>query len=339
MKTIFRSIIFFTIIFSFAALSGLFYIEWQIHRSFNESEGTRQFVITEGQGVKEIASNLRKEGFIRDAWYFEVYVWGEKREKDFKAGEFKLSPKINIPEIVRVLTGKPEPKEIDITIIEGWDRQDIDQYLAGLKLIERDDFIVATRSFKDSIFADHFKASPESSLEGFLFPDTYRVYKDQAVEDLLRKMLANFQKKVGPDLLTEIERQGKNLDDVLILASIVEKESASEEEMPRIAGVFYNRLEWNRFLESDATVNYVTGKKLRQPTLEDVQTDSRYNTYHYKGLPPGPICNPGLAAVRAAIYPEETDYLYFLHPEGQPTVFSKNLQEHNLNKQKYLNHQ
>ncbi|MDD5626605.1 MAG: endolytic transglycosylase MltG [Patescibacteria group bacterium] len=336
MKTIFRSVIFFTILFLFAALSGLLYIEWQIHRSFNESEGTRQFAIAEGQGVKEIAGNLQKEGFIRDAWYFEVYVWTEKREKDFKAGEFKLPPKINIPETVRVLTGKPEPKEIDITIIEGWDRQDIDQYLAGLKLIERDDFIVATRGFKDSIFADRFEAPPESSLEGFLFPDTYRVYKDQAAVDLLKKMLANFQKKVGSDLLVEIERQGKSLYDILIMASIVEKESANEEEMPKIAGVFYNRLELDRSLESDATVNYVTGKKSRQPTLEDVQMDSRYNTYRYKGLPPGPICNPGLAAIRAAIYPEETDYLYFLHPEGQPVVFSKNLQEHNLNKQKYL---
>lgn len=336
MKQTLRIIIIFIVLFSFAALSGLLYIEWQIHRSFNESEGTRQFVITEGQGVKEIASNLQKDGFIRDPWYFEVYVWGEKREKNFKAGEFKLPPRINIPEIVRVLTGKPEPKEIDITIIEGWDRRDIDQYLAGLKLIERDDFIVATRSFKDSVFADHFKAPSESSLEGFLFPDTYRVYKDQAAEDLLRKMLENFQKKVGSDLLAEIEKQEKNLYDVLILASIVEKESANEEEMPRIAGVFYNRLELDRSLESDATVNYVTGKKSRQPTLEDVQMDSRYNTYRYKGLPPSPICNPGLAAIRAVIYPEETDYLYFLHPDGQPAVFSKNLQEHNINKQRYL---
>ncbi len=336
MKRIFKIAIFTLILICVICSSIWLYIDWQIHRSFNKSEGTRQFVVTEGQGVKEIARNLKEQGFIHNTWYFEIYVWEKNRKKDFKAGEFKLPSRINIPETVRILTGKPEPKEIEVTIIEGWDRQDIDQYLTRLNLIGSEDFIAATRDFQSSIFATHFQTPPASSLEGFLFPDTYRVYKDQAAVDLLQKMLENFQKKIGPDLLTDIEKQGKNLYDILIMASIVQKESASEEEMPRIAGIFYNRLNLDRFLESDATVNYVTGKKLRQATLEDIQIDSRYNTYRYRGLPPGPICNPGLAAIRAAIYPEETDYLYFLHPEGQPTVFSKNLQEHNLNKQKYL---
>jgi len=325
-------------IFILIILGGIlsfFYIRWQIFRPLNDDGTLHDFIIREGQGVKEIGQGLSDKSMIRGSWYFEVYVWYKRREADFQAGNFKVSSSMNIPAIVAILIGEPEPREVEITIIEGWDRREIDAYLANLELIRAGDFVAGTQNFEASILGGHYEAGQNASLEGFLFPDTYRIYKDTDLDEILEKMFANFQKKVNP-LLPEIENQGKNLYEILSMASIVEKESASREEMPIIAGVFYNRLQDEYFLESDATVNYVTGKGARRPSLEDLEADSPYNTYLNRGLPPGPICNPGLAAIRAAINPEDTDYYYFLHPEEGGTIFSKTLKEHNENKARYL---
>jgi UPF0755 protein len=175
------------------------------------------------------------------------------------------------------------------------------------------------------------------SFEGYLFPDTYIFSKKAAVEEIIQKMLDNFDKKITAEIQKEIARQDKNLEEIVNLASIVQQESTSSEEMAKIAGVFYNRLNIGMALQSDATINYITGKGMRQPLLEDTKIDSPYNTYKYKGLPPTPICNPGIEAIKAAIWPEQHDYFYFLHPLSSPTVFSKTLEEHNINKAKWLN--
>jgi len=332
MKKILFSIL---ILIILGGVSSFLYIEWQIYRPLNQDGTLHDFLIEEGQGVKEIGGGLTETGIIRSSWYFEVYVWQKKRQSDFQAGSFRVSSSMNIPEVVRVLTGDPEPEEMEITIIEGWNRHEIDTYLKDKDLINEGDFIEETDNFEASILGGHYEAGDSASLEGFLFPDTYRIYKDAKPGSILKKMLVNFQNKIDP-LLPDIEASGQDLYQIMIMASIVEKESASRDEMPLIAGVFYNRLDDDYFLESDATVNYVTGKGKRQPSFEDLEVDSFYNTYANRGLPPGPICNPGLAAIKAAINPENTDYYYFLHPEEGGTIFSKTLEEHNRNKAIYL---
>ncbi len=314
------------------------YIEWQIHRPLDQNSTLRPFTIAEGEGVKEIAARLEQENLIRGAWFFETYVWQEKIESRFKAGDFEIASAMNIPRIAEILIGKPIPREVEITIIEGWNRQEIDTYLAEKGLIPEGEFLKTTTEIKTSGLAEKYNLPPELSWEGFLFPDTYRVYEEATIEDILGKMIQNFEKKIGP-LLPEIDSEKQSLLSVLTLASIVEKESANTEEMPLIASVFVNRLASDRLLESDATVNFATGKKLRQPTLEDTQADSRYNTYMYKGLPPGPICNPSLAAIKAALDPADTDYLYFIHPAGQSAIFARNLEEHKQNRAQYLDNQ
>jgi UPF0755 protein len=153
---------------------------------------------------------------------------------------------------------------------------------------------------------------------------------------VVKKFLDNFDKRLTPVLREQISRQGKSIYEVIILASIVQQEAIGEEDMPLVAGVFANRLRIGMALESDATINYVTNKKDRQPLYEDLKVKSPYNTYLNRGLPPGPIANPGIEAIKAAINPAATDYLFFLHPLDGPTVFSKTLDEHNRNKAKYL---
>ncbi|MCX6796968.1 MAG: endolytic transglycosylase MltG [Candidatus Doudnabacteria bacterium] len=173
-------------------------------------------------------------------------------------------------------------------------------------------------------------------------------FSNKAGEELIKKALDNFCKKITPDMLSDIKARDLTLFDIITLASIIEKETGRnaitpqqkqmlDEERKIIAGIFYNRLNIGMALESDATINYITGRNNPSPTQEDLSVNSPYNTYKNKGLPPGPISNPSLSSIMAAIYPAQTDYFYFLHkqPSGE-AVFSKTFEEHVKNKFKYL---
>jgi UPF0755 protein len=187
------------------------------------------------------------------------------------------------------------------------------------------------------------------NYEGFLFPDTYRLGRDEGADVLVQKMLKNFESKFTDKMFADMQASGKNMKDVIILASIIEKEigrnkpSITDEDLVTMqkerelaASVFYNRLNIGMALESDATVNYVVGKTGGVPTLADVRTKSAYNTYLQRGLPPGPISNPGIGSIMAAIYPAQSDYLYFINKADGEAVFAKTLAEHNANIAKYL---
>jgi UPF0755 protein len=178
----------------------------------------------------------------------------------------------------------------------------------------------------------------EASLEGYLFPDTYYFSKEATAEGIIKKILNNTEEKIDADLLLEIEKNKKTIFESIILASMVEKEMARGSEAKLIAGVFQNRLDSDMLLQSDAPLTYILGDKEDQHSLKDLELDSPYNTYKYKGLPPGPISNPGLDAILAAINPEKSDYHFFLTAkEGgkKMTVFSKTFEEHVANRKKY----
>jgi UPF0755 protein len=185
-----------------------------------------------------------------------------------------------------------------------------------------------------SILADKPKSY---GLEGYLFPDTYRIFNQAPVLDVIEKMLGNLDAKFTPMMRADIARQGRTIYQVITLASIIEKEVRIAEDRKIVSGIFWNRLAIGQALGSDATLSYILGDKDAAHSIEQTKIDSPYNTYHYAGLPPGPICNPSLDAIIAAIYPAATDYYYFLtDPKSGKTIFSKTLEEHNRNKQKYL---
>ena len=307
-----------------------FYVLYQIKTPVSKSEYAQEIIIEKGDSIKIIGQKLEQADLIRGCFYFETYVW-LKNEKNLQAGEYIFRPSMPISEIVESLAcGKINRNDIKITIPEGFSVKQIDERLSQAGLIDQGDLInlkLSAISYLPSAI----------SFEGYLFPDTYIFSKKAAVEEIIQKMLDNFDKKITAEIQKEIARQDKNLEEIVNLASIVQQESTSSEEMAKIAGVFYNRLNIGMALQSDATINYITGKGKRQPLLEDTKIDSPYNTYKYKGLPPTPICNPGIEAIKAAIWPEQHDYFYFLHPLSSPTVFSKTLEEHNINKAKWLN--
>lgn len=274
---------------------------YQLKTSLSKSEEETIFIIEEGQGLKEIAGDLKTERIIKSRWVFIFYVWLRGKSKNLQAGEYSLNSAMSIPEIAKkLIQGKVIQDWVKVTIPEGWTNKQIEERLGKDLPME---------------------------LEGYLFPDTYYFEKDSSIEEIVKKMRDNFDKKTESLTVNS---------EIIILASIVQNEVNSVEDMSTVAGIFYNRLKLGMPLQSDATVNYVTGKKLRQPLIEDTKIESPYNTYLHPGLPPGPISNPGLDAIKATIYPEDTDYLYFLNPLDGETIFSKTFEEHNVNKKKYL---
>jgi len=300
------------------------------------------FTIESGQGVKEIAANLDSARLIAGGGFFEIYVWQNDLGSSLRAGEYELSPSMTIAEMVELFaTGEYGIKsnEIRVSIPEGFSNEEIIERMVEKDIIKENDTDLDNLDIglAEYDFLPDLN-SERDTLQGYLFPDTYNFYRGTSLEDVVGKMLDNFDRKLDEEMRQDIENSGKTINEVVILASIVEREAGNKEEMSTIASVFYNRLEIGQPLQSDATVNYVTGGGRAMPTFKDLEVDSPYNTYKYAGLPPTPICNPGLAAIRAAIYPDKTNYYYFLttQDEEQRTYFSKTYEEHLRNKAAYL---
>ena len=273
------------------------------------SEETKVFLVKKGQGAEEISNNLEEQDLIRYASFFRAYALMNDQADELIAGQYELSPSMNVPEILEKIVSGDRIKKI-ITIIEGWDLKDIEEYL-------KKEGIIITKSLAPT-------------LEGYLFPDTYEIYPEDGIKEIIEMMLANFDKKIRAEYQVELNSE------MIIMASIIEKEVPTLEDKRIVSGILWKRLDVGMPLQVDATINYITGKKTTEILQEELEIDSPYNTYKYKGLPPGPICNPGLESILAAIQPEESEYWFYLStPEGE-TIFSKTLKEHNIAKAKYL---
>ena len=299
------------------------------------SQSEKFFLIKKGEGLEEISSNLEKEGFIKSKFFFEAYLIFKKEAKNLKAGGYLLSTSMNIPEISRKFVSGEIAKE-EITVIEGWNLKDIAGYLEEKGIISSGEFLEITNSDFSKGY-DFLNDKPKNlGLEGYLFPDTYLVNRGFVVEEIIRMMLGNFNEKLTPDLREEIYLQKKTIFEIITMASLVEKEVKSAEDKKIVAGILWKRMEEGIPLQVDATIAYITGKKTTKISREETRIDSPYNTYKYKGLPLGPICNPGFESILSSVYYINSEYLYYLStPEGK-TIFSRTLEEHNIAKEKYL---
>ena len=315
-----------------------------INSPLNERGRDKVFVVSKGESVKDIGVNLYDSGLINSKIYFEIYIWRTKKEKDLQAGEYILNPKLNIKEIAETLFGgKTLSNERTIKIIEGWRLKDIDDYLKNEGISTGDNFAkLAESKISDWKFAglrpEFLSDAPGSAnLEGYLFPDTYRIFKDSSIEDIIKKMFDNFDKKLSSKMRADIKSQGKSIYSIITMASLIEKEVRTKKDMEVVSGIFWGRIKIGQPLQSDASLGYALGDKKISHSSAELKIDSPYNTYKYKGLPPAPICNPGLNAITAAIYPSDTKYNYFLtKPDTGEVVFSETYEEHLKNKNKYL---
>ncbi len=256
--------------------------------------------------------------------------------------------------------------ESKITLIEGWTNDEIFSYIEKQNVTTKPELLKAESNINASDYAFLQDKPKKADLQGFLFPDTYKVAKTGTADSILFKLLNTFEQKfslaasgsslkAGYYQLSGYENlnlknrvsSGLTVYDVVTLASIVERETGKpgenasssrlQTERQTVAGIFLNRLEAGQALQSDATVNFITKAGLASPTLDQTKIDSLYNTYKYTGLPPGPIGNPSYSSLYAVLHPIKSDYLYFLHSQPEGVIYyAKTLDEHNKNKAKYL---
>lgn len=249
----------------------------------------------------------------------------------------------------RILGRKPAPSPIvykeekTLRVIEGWRNSDISAALVKNGLGTADEFIQAQKDYDLSKFSFLADKPKSTDLEGYLYPDTYRVYASSTVSEIITKMLSNFDQKLTPKMRADIKAQGKTISEILTMASIIEKEApisyakGENQDAKIISGIFWRRIKSGQALQSCATLAYVIGVDKKQYSEADTKIDSPYNTYENRGLPPGPISNPGILAIEAAIYPTPSNYNYFLTPSNSKSIiYATTYEEHLRNKAKYL---
>ena len=308
----------------------------QLLAPVNPSGDPESFVIPLGEPPPLIASRLEESGLIHDAEAFITYLKYSGKDTTLQAGEYSLSPVLTPIELANVLQDAT-PSEVTFSIFPGWRIEEIAASIptSGLEF-SPEDFLTATSSYADRL-PTLTDLPNDRSLEGFLYPGSYRLPRETTADELIQIFVEQFSAHITPELLDGFQEQGLNIFEAVIIASIVERESVLSEEMPLIASVFLNRLAIGMLLEADSTVQYALGYNQTQGTWwtnplssGDLQYDSPYNTYLYPGLTPGPIANPEARALRAVAFPAQTPYYYFRAAcdDSGRHEFSETFEEH-----------
>jgi len=285
----------------------------------------KTIAIPQNASTSQIGALLEREGLVRHRLLFTTVVGVLNRSGSVKAGEYRLSPAMSLWEIIaRLLRG--EALLHAVTIPEGFTASQIASLLEERGLARKERFLALVA--EPSRFSFPFLPSGARNLEGYLFPDTYLLPRGVSEETIIRRMLQRFDEVVTQEMRERAQALGFSLHQIVTIASMIEREAKRPEERPLIARVIYNRLERGMRLEIDATVLYALGRHKERLNLQDLDVESPYNTYRHPGLPPGPIANPGLASIQAALYPANVDYLYYVAKPDGSHVFSRTFQEH-----------
>ncbi len=299
-----------------------------------DSSNTKNVVFTvkKNTGIDSIASSLAQEGLISDKNVFILYAKFGPARGNLQPGIYLISPAMSPGKIADTM-GEGKVATRKVTFQEGLNIDEMAVKWARAGLGDAQGFVSATKP--PNTYSQPFLQyrNNKDSLEGYLFPATYDILITTTPQEQINIMLDTFATQVLPKLPPETANSPK-LNEVVTLASIVEKEARTTEDRKLVAGVFYNRLRLGMKLESDVTINYVTGKTATQAA--DLKIDSPYNSYLYKGLPPTPICNPGLDAILATVDPTPSDYIFFIADNTGKLHYAKTLAEHEQNIDKYL---
>ena len=290
------------IFFVLAGFSGYFFLS--APKDFPSGE---TIVIEKGTGLAEISGKLKKEGLVKNKYAFALYARVFNKSKKIKYGKYLFNEPVSIFSLLsRFTKGEFGFKPVKVTVAEGLTAKKISELFGDFENFDKEEFLEKT-----------------VNMEGYLFPDTYLFLLFAETEQIIGTMTDNFKKKAGD--------VGK---DIVIMASLIEKEVPDSDDRKIVSGILWKRLKLGMALQVDAVFPYITGKQ--KVLLEDLKIDSPYNTYLHKGLPPGPISNPGLDAIEAARNPKESPYLYYLSGQDGKTHFAKTYEEHLRNKEKYL---
>jgi len=307
------------------------------------------FVLEEGHGVFQVASRLKAQGLIRSRFMFSLYTIATGKYGRLQTGNYLLTPALSTHEIANKFAKGDIVKET-ITIKEGWSLRNIAEEFENRGFFTQEEFFTVTgrpgvdyrdetASSRPQDFSEEFDflaGKPHYvSLEGYLFPDTYEVTAQETPESIVRRMLRNFENNIDP-VLPDIEAQGKTLFEAITMSSIIEKEVRSLEDKKLVSGILWKRLENGMRLEVDSTIVYVREGNYYRVTFEELKVKSSYNTYTNYGLPPGPISNPGIESIKAALHPAKSPYWFYLSPNINTTVFSETFDQHRAAANQYI---
>ncbi len=328
------------IVFLIIFLGGcFFYIYNRIYFSQGIAGEPKIITIENGDNALVVGEKLTRGGVISGKYYFVAYLWFADKLHSLVAGAYEFSRGMQIPEAAQIVSGgQVVPVRVKITFPEGWTMKDMSQRLSA-NGFAGDEFLKIAQNPSQLLKSEYpfLKELPVgATLEGYLFPDTYYFAKDATSQEIIEKMLDTFSSKVVTVTSKDLEMQKKSLFDIIIMASIVEGEVTNENDRKIVAGLFWNRLENGMPLQSDATLEYALGTNKVQHSIAETKINSPYNTYQQRGLPPGPVSNPGLSSILATISHSQSEFVYFLSdPKTGKTVFSKTFEEHVANKAKY----
>jgi UPF0755 protein len=314
---------------------------WQVNTPVENRREAVAIKVATGEGVPEIGDKLLAKRLIRDRNVFELYVRYAGARDKLQAGEFVLNRSMNMREIVEALQHS-SVAQVSVTMPEGYTAKLMAQSVEKAGIGTSADYLAAVRD--PSWEYDFLSSRPKGAdLEGYLFPETYSLDRGAGVRDLVKLQLTQFGKEFSPELREQIARPAagrpaESVQNIVILASMVEREVDRDPDRAMVCGVFYNRLGSNRtagLLQVDATVLYAMGEWKRSLTQDELKFASPYNTYLHPGLPPGPIANPGAAAIRACVSPQKSDYFYYFTDPKGVTHFDRTLDEFENDKKRY----
>jgi UPF0755 protein len=338
------------LILVFIGGGGYLYIKSALQPVDKDSKVQKKVEIPIGSSVTGISEKLEANGIIKNAKVFKYYV-KFKNEAGFMAGEYELSPSMEIPEIInRLKTGKVlQQAAFQLTIPEGKQLREIAQIMAKSvnkpedevfnQLNDKTFIQTMMAKYPDLLTTDILNPNIKFPLEGYLFPATYPFYKQNpTIEEMVVTMLDQTQKTITP-YLAESSDEEITAHQLLTMSSLIEEEATEKADRKKISSVFYNRIEQGMPLQTDPTVLYAQGKHKERVLYEDLEVNSPYNTYKHKGLPPGPIANAGKDSLEAAVNPADTKHLYFLATAEGDVIFTNTLDEHNAAKAEHITNQ
>lgn len=317
--------------------SFFFWADSSYHRPVASSGDVVRVEIAEGDTAWTIADKLKNKNLIGSKYAFLLGVWRDGLRGTFQAGMYDLGRSLSPADIAQIISsGSAKSRDIKVTFPEGWTAHEMADRLTE-KGLPGSAFLALAENPSAELtgqyaFLTHL--GDGATLEGYLFPDTYYFLPEASAEDIVKKLLDTFEIKTQ-SLRESAEKQEKNFAQILTMASIVEGEVRTGADRRVVSGIFWNRLKNEMALQSDATLDYVLQSGKIQHSGKDLETDSPYNTYRYKGLPPGPVGNPSIDSIDAGLYPTASSYVYFLSdPETGKTYFAVTFEEHKRNKEK-----
>lgn len=308
-------------------------IYWLLFVPPSKTASTKVIFIKKGTHLKKVSEVLQQDGIIKNRHFFVLLTTILGKKTKVKAGEYEFHTQMLPLEVLDALV-KGQVKPHLVTIPEGYTLSQIAQLLEDLNLVEKKGFLqkASSPAFINTLGLSQL-AGP--TLEGYLFPDTYHLFREMDPEEVIQMMVHQFKKVFGPDLANRTSELGISEREVVILASLIEKETPLPEEKPLISAVFQNRLKKKIPLQSDPTVIYGIKNFSGNLTKEHLLRRTPYNTYLMIGLPPTPICNPGKESLLAAVHPAPVPYLYFVSKNDGSHYFSSDIEEHNRAVWKY----